>query len=272
MIYASALAKEPGGRLNQDDVKREAAALGASTSSPEVFIAAIREQISGANQSYTHRVSGLTGGTPGQTLTPIGTLTPSRPSQDVPLSGAVPGAAAPLEGAAPTGPAKPVTLAPQKTEALTPEQQAQEARTKVTQKESDEATKRSEEAQIRQFNIQQAPVDAKLKLDAANRDIQRLEMAKEAAQEARDWKAYQKLKDQQAQAQKQADKIAAAFAQFARAMQRTGSVSVGGSAPAGAEQDASAFKIGERPQRRAPTPAPAVSGQTYRARRRSREE
>ena len=102
-------------------------------------------------------------------------------------------------------------------------------------------------------------------------EVKRYELAEQRAKEERDFRARQEARQARLDAERQRDKIAAAFAQLGRAISssvRGGSV--GGSINMGGDQDASAFKIGQRQSRVAPpTPAPARSGFDYVRRSRS---
>jgi len=95
-----------------------------------------------------------------------------------------------------------------------------------------------------------------------NLAIKRYEMEERIAQENRDYRARQEARQARKDAEERRDKIQAAFARIASLL--AGSVrggSVGGSVNMGGDQDASAFKIGQRQSRAAPpTPPQARSG------------
>lgn len=250
LAYASAKAKDPGGRLSDQDIAIELRNLGWGSGSADLLKASLRNHGAILIDRYNSRIKSETGGVPADVTSDKlvtlnsranGQFSPQQPSADQ------------TQTPSPSGPSE------QRTEALTPAQQAQQSRAKA---QSDEDVQQAQ----RRWNLEQAPVEARLRLEAAQRDIERLDLAKQAAKEARDWREYQKAKAEQAKAERERDKIAAAFAAFGKALGRSGGGSIGGSGGGGGgDQDAGAFKIapGAASRRAPPTPAPARSGYDY---------
>ena len=237
LAYASAKAKDPSGRLSDQDIQIELRSLGLDAGSADLFKAGLANHKADLLNRYNNKVETSTGGPATNPMDKPRTL-----NND------------PAPAAASSANPKEASVTPSKeATGQTPSEQSQIARAKEQQKESDEAAKRK-------FELEQAPRDALLRLQAAERDSMRLQLAMDQAKELKDWRQYQMLRDKQREAQRQADKISAAFSRFASQLSRIGSTSTPGGSSGGGEQDANAFKIGERPQRRAPTPAPAVSG------------
>lgn len=278
LAYASAKAKDPAGRLSDQDIAIELRNLGWGSGSADLLKASLDNHASIIIDRYNTRIKTETGGSPVdlRAEAPAKIIRTSANSADPNASAAptdpVTGSrsALQLEQPAPTQVAPAQTPAQETPAQPTPTQQAQNRRSKEVTKDDDEAVQQAQ----RRFNLEQAPKEAALRLEAAQRDVERLELAKQAAKEARDWKEYQKLKDQQREAQRQRDKISAAFASFAKALGRVGGGSIGGSPSMGADQDASAFKIapGAGSRRAPPTPGQAKSGYTYTRRRREMEQ
>ena len=256
LAYMSAKAKDPAGRLSDQDIQLELKGLGADSGSADLFKSALTAHKRVTADTYNSRVQTETGG-------PAVDISASKPATIQRQSSADPTAVPTGQPTGQTPAGTPATTpAEQKTEVgQTPTQQAQKSRTREQAKEADEEVQQ----QRRKFELEQAPIEAKLRLEAAQRDVVRLQLAMDAAKEAKEWKEYQKLKDQKAEAQKQRDKISAAFAQFARALSRAGGGSVGGTPSMGADQDASAFKItpGAGAKRAPPAPGRAAPSHTY---------
>ena len=253
LAYASAKAKDPSGRLSDQDIAIELRNLGWGSGSPDLLRASLQSHGATTVDRYNIRVRSETGGAPADIMSGgLVTLNSGRTQQTIP--GTYP-QAAPEQST----PAPGQTPPEQRTEALTPSQQAQQSRARA---QSDEDVQQAQ----RRWNLEQAPVQARLQLEAAQRDVERLELAKQQAREQREYREYQKLQQQQRDAERRRDKIQAAFAQFARAMGSAVRGSVGGGGTnMGPDQDASAFKLApSAASRRAPpTPGQARSGYDY---------
>lgn len=266
LAYSSAKSRDAAGRIAVDDIQNEYRGLAKDYGSADLFKVGVRQYIHNIVAEHYDRVMVKTGGPPAAIEESKPVILDRRKQQSIPTE-----QSAPAEQSAPTGQTQtPTQQTPTKpTEGKTPVDQAQDRRGREEAKQADEEVQQAR----RRFELEQAPKDAQLRLEAANRDVERLELAKQAAKEQKDWREYQKLRDQQREAQRQRDKIAAAFAQFARAMaSAVRGFSHGGTPSMGPDQDANAFKIQMRQRGVAPpTPAPAQSGYTYTRKRREME-
>jgi hypothetical protein len=274
LAYASAKAKDPTGRLSDQDIAMELRNLGWGKGHTQ-FKAALLSHQESTIERYKSKTSAETGGAAvdpravepakirreGDANSAEATAAPADPI--------LAGSRSPLQGeAAPATTTPAAAAATQATPAQqTPTQQAQKAKTREEAKQTDEEVQQAK----RRFDLQQAPVEAAQRLRAAERDEARLQLAMDAAKEAKEWKEYQKLKDQKAEARREKEKLQAAFQAFARALGsgRSGGGG-GGGVSMGPDQDAAAFKIAPHPgaSRGPPSPGQAQSGYTYTRKRR----
>jgi hypothetical protein len=270
LAYMSAKAKDPSGRLSDQDLQLELKGLGADSGSADLLKSALRAHVGSTVDRYNTRIQTETGG-PGVDIKATGATIQRQGAAptDPAAAGATQQAQATnVPGTVVTTPGQTPSQTPTQTPAQqTPADQSRTARSREEAKNADETVQQ----QTRKFNLEQAPVEARLRLEAAQRDEVRLQLAMDAAKEAKEWKEYQKLKDQKAEARREREKIQSAFAAFARALGNSrGGGGIGGTPSMGADQDAGAFKIapGAGTRRAPPQPGEAKSGYTYTRKRR----
>lgn len=264
LAYMSAKAKDPAGRLSDQDLQLELRSLGADSGSADLLKTALASHVDATVGRYNAKVRTETGGDAVD-------IKAARPAT-IERQAAAATTTDPAQAAAATPAQSPTQTQAAPTENKTPAQQAQQSRSREQAKDADEEVQQKQ----RRWNLEQAPVEARLRLEAAQRDEARLQLAMDQAREQKEWREYQKLKDQKAEATRRREKISAAFAQFARAMSSAVRGGVGGgSMSMGPDQDANAFKIapGTSAKRGPPSPGQAQGSHqyTYTGRRRASE-